>query len=89
MSLFPLYRELHPPTVVDCAAYGSVTAPRARNLVLGRSTYLEIYELVETEQVVPNPQAQDDDQYVNADGDQVRLHARAAVTERHLSQAVE
>jgi cleavage and polyadenylation specificity factor subunit 1 len=49
-SLFSLYREVLPPSVVTHAAPASLVAPGSTNLVVAKSTILEIYNIVEFEE---------------------------------------
>ncbi|KAI9015412.1 CPSF A subunit region-domain-containing protein [Hyaloraphidium curvatum] len=52
-SLFSLYREALPPSVITHAVAASLTAPGARNLVVAKSTVLEVYNVVETDEEAP------------------------------------
>lgn len=44
-AIYTCYRQLHPPTGVDHAVFGSVTAPGSRDLVVGKASILELYRV--------------------------------------------
>jgi hypothetical protein len=47
MSIHSLYKEILPPTVVEHVVECNFTNGRERNLIISRSSILEIYRLVE------------------------------------------
>lgn len=51
-SLFSLYREVLPPSVVTHSVSASLIAPNAKNLVVAKSTILEIYNVIESDEDV-------------------------------------
>lgn len=44
-AIYTCYRQLHPPTGVDHAVFGSVTSPGSRDLVVGKASILELYKV--------------------------------------------
>lgn len=44
-AIYTCYRQLHPPTGVDHAVFGSITAPGSRDLVVGKASILELYKV--------------------------------------------
>lgn len=42
-AIYTCYRQLHPPTGVDHAVFGSVTSPGSRDLVVAKAFTLELY----------------------------------------------
>lgn len=44
-AIYTCYRQLHPPTGVDHAIFGSITGPGSRNLVVGKACILELYRV--------------------------------------------
>eukprot|EP00752_Nemacystus_decipiens_P015088 g13442.t1 len=44
-AIFTCYRQLHPPTGVDHAVFGSVTAAGSRDLVVAKASILELYRV--------------------------------------------
>eukprot|EP00903_Cladosiphon_okamuranus_P018754 g17257.t1 len=44
-AIFTCYRQLHPPTGVDHAVFGSVTAAGSRDLVVAKAFILELYRV--------------------------------------------
>lgn len=44
-AIYTCYRQLHPPTGVDHAVFGSVTATRSRDLVVAKASILELYRV--------------------------------------------
>ncbi|KAG9306400.1 hypothetical protein G9A89_018283 [Geosiphon pyriformis] len=47
MSIYPLYKEIFPPTVVEEVAYANFTGPNDINLIVGRTSILQIYKFFE------------------------------------------
>lgn len=72
-SLFSLYREVLPPSVVTHAVAASLVAPGAKNLVVAKSCVLEIYNVVEADEEAPDASALND-----AAGDAPRRARKAA-----------
>lgn len=44
-ALYTCYRQLHPPTGVDHAVFGSVTAAGSRDLIVAKASILELYRV--------------------------------------------
>lgn len=44
-AIYTCYRQLHPPTGVDHAVFGSITAPGARDLVVAKASIIELYRV--------------------------------------------
>ncbi|CAM9407980.1 unnamed protein product, partial [Sphacelaria rigidula] len=44
-AIYTCYRQLHPPTGVDHAVFGSVTSPGSRDLVVAKASILELYKV--------------------------------------------
>lgn len=44
-AIYTCYRQLHPPTGVDHAVFGSVTASGSRDLVVAKASILELYRV--------------------------------------------
>lgn len=44
-AIYTCYRQLHPPTGVDHAVFGSVTAAGSRDLVVAKASTLELYRV--------------------------------------------
>ncbi|CAM9952262.1 unnamed protein product, partial [Ectocarpus sp. 13 AM-2016] len=44
-AIYTCYRQLHPPTGVDHAVFGSVTAADSRDLVVAKASTLELYRV--------------------------------------------
>lgn len=44
-AIYTCYRQLHPPTGVDHAVFGSVTSPGSRDLVVAKASTLELYKV--------------------------------------------
>lgn len=44
-AIYTCYRQLHPPTGVDHAVFGSVTAPGSRDLVVAKAFTIELYRV--------------------------------------------
>ncbi|CAN0376140.1 unnamed protein product, partial [Hapterophycus canaliculatus] len=44
-AMYTCYRQLHPPTGVDHAVFGSVTASGSRDLVVAKASILELYRV--------------------------------------------
>ena len=47
MSIYPLYKEVFPPTVVDNVVCAAFTSPNDVNLIVARTSILQIYRFVE------------------------------------------
>jgi hypothetical protein len=47
MSLSSLYKEILPPSVVEHVTEANFTGEKERNLILARSSLLEIYRIIE------------------------------------------
>ncbi len=57
-AIYTCYRQLHPPTGVDHAIFGSVTAAGSRDLVVAKASILELYRV---RRVAPKESAAADD----------------------------
>lgn len=44
-AIYTCYRQLHPPTGVDHAVFGSITGPGSRDLVVAKASILELYRV--------------------------------------------
>lgn len=44
-AIYTCYRQLHPPTGVDHAVFGSVTSPGSRDLVVAKAFTIELYRV--------------------------------------------
>lgn len=51
MSIYPLYKDLFPPTGVEEVVCASFTSPTDINLIVARSSILQIYRFVEQAEV--------------------------------------
>ncbi|KAJ3339361.1 Cleavage and polyadenylation specificity factor subunit 1 [Gonapodya sp. JEL0774] len=53
-SMFHLYRDLLPPSVASCCVSGVLVSPDARNLAVARGNTLQIFEVRQEEETIPN-----------------------------------
>lgn len=44
-AIYTCYRQLHPPTGVDHAVFGSIISPGSRDLVVAKASILELYKV--------------------------------------------
>ena len=44
-AIYTCYRQLHPPTGVDHAVFGSITAAGSHDLVVAKASILELYRV--------------------------------------------
>ncbi|PKC68294.1 hypothetical protein RhiirA1_457369 [Rhizophagus irregularis] len=60
MSIYPLYKEVFPPTVVDNIACAAFTSPSDVNVIVARTSFLQIYKFIEDELITEENPGEDD-----------------------------
>jgi cleavage and polyadenylation specificity factor subunit 1 len=77
MSIYPLYKEVFPPTVVDNIVCAAFTSPCDVNLIVARTSILQIYRFVEDVELIAEENTGEDEsnltQELGKDDDQVSL----------------
>ncbi|CAB4408503.1 unnamed protein product [Rhizophagus irregularis] len=74
MSIYPLYKEVFPPTVVDNIACAAFTSPSDVNVIVARTSFLQIYKFIEDELITEENPGEDDSnltQELGKDDDQL------------------
>ena len=77
MSIYPLYKEVFPPTVVDSVICAAFTSPSDVNVIVARTSILQIYKFVEDIELITEESTGEDEsnitQELGKDDDQVSL----------------
>jgi hypothetical protein len=76
MSIYPLYKEVFPPTVVDNIVCAAFTSPSDVNVIVSCTSFLQIYKFIEEELITEENTGEDDSnitQELGKDDDQVSL----------------
>lgn len=79
-AIYTCYRQLHPPTGVDHAVFGSVTAPGSRDLIIGKACILEIYRVHRQDEETKDHKRTDNSQGIAGDPDDTTYFLELAGT---------
>ncbi|CAG8741194.1 6552_t:CDS:2 [Acaulospora morrowiae] len=75
MSIYPLYKEIFPPTNVEEVVCANFTSPKDVNVIVARTSVLQIYKFVERAETITEEATGEDDnsllQGYDKDDDQV------------------
>ncbi len=78
MSIYPLYKEIFPSTVVDNVICAAFTSPNEVNVIIARTSILQIYRFIEDIELIAEENTGEDEsnltQELGKDDDQVRWY---------------